>query len=38
MEKKSILADVLFWSIMAAYIVFIGGYVFTITSNIAPSL
>ena len=38
MKNKPTVTDVLFWGILAAFIVIIGGYVFTLTSTIATSL
>jgi hypothetical protein len=30
--------DILFWGMIAAFVFFIGGYVFTLTSTIATTL
>jgi hypothetical protein len=38
MENKPILAEILFWGMLAAFVIFIGGYVFTLTSTIAATL
>ena len=38
MKNKLTVADVLILGMLAAYIIFIGGYVFTLTSTIATSL
>jgi hypothetical protein len=38
MEKKIVFTDILIWGFLTAYFVFIGGYVFTLISNIATTL